>query len=120
MDLIEQQASDGTIEVAIEGELDLSTAPKLREWLLRSIEIEKRRVTQLDFDRCTFVDSAAIGVLVEAAGRLDEQVQTLRIINLRDQPERIFELTGIGPVAGLERIGPGRAAMAGDGQGPAA
>ena len=102
MDLIDQHLGDGTIEVAVEGELDLATAPQLRDWLLRSIELEKRSVTQIDFARCTFIDSTILGAIVEAAHLLEDKLQTLRITNLGGQPKQLIELTGVDCVVGLE------------------
>ena len=93
MQLNWRQTDDGAVVIDVEGELDLVTAPQLRELLVEAIEGDSRAVTTLDLAKCTFVDSTVIGVIVEAGRLLDRRVQRLRIANLRDQPKRLFELT---------------------------
>jgi anti-anti-sigma factor len=93
MDLNWRQTEDGGVVIAVDGELDLSNATELREILTRAIERDGRRLTTIDFDKCTFVDSTAIGVVVEAGHLLDRSEQELRVANLRDQPKHVFELT---------------------------
>jgi anti-sigma B factor antagonist len=93
MELNWRQTDDGAVVIAVDGELDLLTAPELRELLLRAIQGDARTVTTIDLAKCTFVDSTVIGVIVEAGHLLDERLQQLRITNLRDQPKQVFDLT---------------------------
>jgi anti-sigma B factor antagonist len=93
MELDWRQTEDGSVVIAVDGELDLLTAPQLRELLVRAIERDSPSVTTVDLARCTFVDSTVIGVIVEAGQLLDQKVQRLRIANLREQPKQVFELT---------------------------
>ena len=60
---------DGTIIVRLAGELDLYNAPVVRESLLAAIESEPDRLV-IDLGDVTFVDSTALGVLLEARARL--------------------------------------------------
>jgi anti-sigma B factor antagonist len=93
MELNWRQTEHGAVTIDVDGELDLLTAPELRQMLVRAIERDGRNVTTIDLAKCTFVDSTVIGVIVEAGHLLDEKVQRLRIANLRDQPKQVFELT---------------------------
>jgi anti-anti-sigma factor len=93
MELNWRQTEDGAVVIAVDGELDLLTAPELRELLARAIERDERTLTTIDFAGCTFLDSTAIGVIVEAGQLLDKDVQQLRVANLRDQPKQVFDLT---------------------------
>jgi anti-sigma B factor antagonist len=93
MELNWRQSEDGAVEIAIDGELDLLTAPQLRELLARAIARDQHSLTTIDFAGCTFLDSTGIGVIVEAGQLLDQQVQQLRVANLRDQPKQVFDLT---------------------------
>jgi anti-sigma B factor antagonist len=57
--------------VTVAGELDLSTAPRLRE-ALRLVEAEmggSARPVELDFSGVTFIDSTALGIIVAAHSR---------------------------------------------------
>jgi anti-sigma B factor antagonist len=93
MELNWRQMEDGAVVIAVDGELDLMTAPQLRELLVRAIERDSPSVTTLDLEKCTFIDTTVIGVIVEAGQLLDRKVQRLRIANLREQPKQVFELT---------------------------
>jgi anti-anti-sigma factor len=95
MKLERGQRNGGGVVIAIHGELDLSTTYELRAELLRAIKQESRAVTTIDLEHCTFVDSTALGVIVQAGRMLDGAGQELRIANLRDQPKQVFELTSI-------------------------
>ncbi len=56
---------DGTAEVVASGEIDLATAPILRETLQGL-----HGVVTVDLSRVTFLDSSAIGVLIGQRNRL--------------------------------------------------
>jgi anti-sigma B factor antagonist len=91
--LSEKRREDGDIEISIEGELDLSTAPLLREAIFRALDADGDDVTWLDFERCTFIDSTGLRVIIEGARHASETSRQLGILNLREQPRRLFELT---------------------------
>lgn len=93
MELTEQRLEDGAVAIAIAGELDIDSTPRLRERLLRSIVVDGRQVTTLDLERCTFIDSIGLCAIVEAGHLLDRNLQQLRIANLRGQPKELFTLT---------------------------
>jgi anti-sigma B factor antagonist len=92
MELTEARTSEGTF-ISIDGELDAATAPQLRERLVNAVEADNGRITTIDLAGCTFIDSTGLGVIIEAGHLLDEQLEVLRIVNLRDQPKQLFELT---------------------------
>jgi anti-anti-sigma factor len=105
MDLNWRQTDDGGVVIAVDGELDLLTAPQLKELLVRAIERTPSAPTTIDFAHCTFVDSTVIGVIVEAGHLLDQRLSTqLRIANLRDQPKQVFDLTLVDRAPFLEII----------------
>lgn len=61
---------DGATVVALAGELDLYNAHEVREALLTSIDESPDRVV-VDLAGVTFIDSTALGVLIEARTRLE-------------------------------------------------
>ena len=93
MELTERQTSNGGTFIAIDGELDAASAPRLRELIVRAVETDGRRVTTIDFAGCTFIDSTGLEVIIEGGRLLDEQLEKLHIVNVRDQPKQLFELT---------------------------
>lgn len=96
MELIEFQATSerlegGAVLVSVRGELDLYTVPQL-ERALRDADGAGPVVIELS--ECTFIDSTALGVLVEASRRSDGKAP-LSIVASSPQIQRPFELTGL-------------------------
>jgi anti-sigma B factor antagonist len=91
---------DGVAVLALRGEIDISTAPRLREAVQHAIESGVPIV--LDMAEVTFMDSSGISTLVETAGvsrGLSSRVQIQRPSN---QVRRILSLTGLADVFQLE------------------
>ena len=96
MSVVEFQARserlrDGTRIVAVAGELDLYTAPELEQALLA---IDGARAV-VDLSECTFIDSTALALLVEANSRLGYPQARLSIVAAAAEIRRPFELTGL-------------------------
>jgi anti-sigma B factor antagonist len=66
------ESRDGATIVALGGELDLYNAHEVREALLSSIAESPERVV-VDLTDVTFIDSTALGVLIEARTRLENR-----------------------------------------------
>jgi anti-sigma B factor antagonist len=86
------EREDGAIQLGVEGELDLSTAPQLREELLDAIG---DRGVWVDLAKCSFMDSTGLRVIIEGARRAAERNVQLGIIGLREQPKQLFEITSL-------------------------
>jgi anti-sigma B factor antagonist len=61
---------EGSIVVRLAGELDLYNAPMIREALFAALESHPERLV-IDLGEVAFVDSTALGVLLEARARLE-------------------------------------------------
>jgi anti-sigma B factor antagonist len=59
----------GAIVIHLVGELDLYNAPELREALLKLCEEQPERLV-VDLEEVDFIDSTALGVLIEVRTRL--------------------------------------------------
>jgi anti-sigma B factor antagonist len=79
--------------VAIEGELDLSTAPRLKRMLLDALRSGRGRLV-VDLSRASFMDSTALGVLVGVRRAL-QAGERLAIVCPRGDILQVFELTGM-------------------------
>jgi len=88
-----QELDENTNVVSVEGELDLSTAPRLKWMLLDSLQ-EGRNGLVVDLSRTTFMDSTALGVLVVVNRRLDPGAR-LAIACPQENVLKIFELSGM-------------------------
>jgi anti-sigma B factor antagonist len=85
---------EGRSVVAVIGELDLATAPELRERLALLSQEGKTHVT-LDLSRMDFVDSTGLSVFVMASHRAEAEGGSMVILNPSSPVMRIFEITGL-------------------------
>jgi anti-anti-sigma factor len=93
MDVRRTTREDGTIELGVEGELDLETAPVLRDALLAAIKEDGG--VWVNFANCSFMDSTGLRVIIEGARMVGEGQAKLGISGLREQPKQLFEITNL-------------------------
>ncbi len=95
---ITEQPIDGERHVlAVRGEIDLFTAPELKQVLAESIEGGRVRII-VDLTDTTFLDSTALGVLIGAVKRLRSRDGALAIVNIDENIAKTFEITGLDQV----------------------
>jgi len=85
---------DGETVVAATGELDVNTAPELRERLSGLISAGSTSIL-LELSGVTFVDSTALSVLVSALKRLRQADGDLQLSSPSPSVRRVFEITGL-------------------------
>lgn len=78
--------------VEIEGQLIVSNRQELKQRVIDEAEAGARKVV-IDFERTGYIDSAGLGVLVSLAKRLRELGGDIRLANLNDDLQTLFELT---------------------------
>lgn len=78
--------------VEIEGQLIVSNRQELKQRVLDEAEAGGRKFL-VDFSRTGYIDSAGLGVLVSLAKRLRELGGDLRLANLNEDLQTLFELT---------------------------
>ena len=76
----------------VEGEIDLHTCPLLRAALARLMEAGHTRIL-MDMSEVPYVDSAALGVLVDTQRRLKERSGDLYLGAVSSFVMRAFEIT---------------------------
>jgi anti-sigma B factor antagonist len=88
--------ADHTV-LEIRGEIDVYTAPRLREHLL---ELAGSGVSRLivDLSRVEFLDSTGLGVLVGANRRLQASGGMLTLVCPHEKLLKIFRITGLDSV----------------------
>jgi anti-sigma B factor antagonist len=89
---VEIDAVTHVVDVA--GEVDLYSAPELKEHVLSAIDSGKTRIV-VDLSKTTFIDSTTLGVLVGARKRLREQDGALAVVCVDDDKLALFEMTGL-------------------------
>jgi anti-sigma B factor antagonist len=84
---------DGVVVVAVEGEVDLCAAPELEESLNRVAASHPSSIV-VDLDRVSFMDSAAVHVLLQFS--LSRAYRSrLTFTHGSRQVRRLFEVTGV-------------------------
>jgi anti-sigma B factor antagonist len=78
--------------VAIEGNLEMGNRQQLKQLLLDELARGQKHVV-IDLVRCPYIDSAGLGVLVAISKRVKEGGGTMRITNLNEDLQTLFELT---------------------------
>jgi anti-anti-sigma factor len=91
--LTEKDLDSGCREIHLEGELDLAVADRLSEALERAASEGDRVVIGLE--RCTFIDSTGIAIIVKAHRELAQQGRALTVYGASDQVLRILSITGL-------------------------
>jgi len=91
------EGTEGWRIVRVGGEVDLFTAPKLKEGIL---DLLNGGVTKLvvDLEKVDFMDSTGLGVLVGALRRLKERDGTLSLVCPQGPVLRVLEVTGLSKV----------------------
>lgn len=83
----------GYRDVQVEGELDLAVAAQLDE-VLTAAAAECSRVI-VGLDRCDFIDSSGIAVILRAHNRMQEEGSQLAVYAPSDQVLRVLSMTGL-------------------------
>jgi anti-sigma B factor antagonist len=91
---IEERSGGDFPVVAVAGEIDVATAPQLRE-CLHQVIAQGQSTVVLDLLDVTFLDSTALGVLVGALKRCRELGGELHIVVTDARIMKIFEITGL-------------------------
>jgi anti-sigma B factor antagonist len=80
--------------IAVSGELDVSTGPALRDSLAAVVGDGAREVV-VDLLRLAFVDSVALGVLVEASKRMAQRGGRVVLVSDDRRMARVIQITGL-------------------------
>ena len=91
---VEQHNHGSAAVVAVSGELDLRTSPRLEEQLTRAFDAGAELVI-LDLRQIEFMDSTGLRVLLTAHQRAHETGRRFALVRGADQVERVLTLTGV-------------------------
>jgi anti-sigma B factor antagonist len=92
-DVAVRRDRDGAV-VTVSGEIDVYSAPQLRQALVDVISTDARDVT-VDLDGVSFMDSSGLGVLVGAWKRVRATDGSLRLVCSRELILKTFRITGL-------------------------
>jgi len=82
------------VVVAVRGEVDIATAPKLREKLVELASQGAQQVV-VDLEGVEFLDSTGLGVLIGGMKRLRGLDGDLSLVCTQPRILKVFEITGL-------------------------
>ena len=95
MDLgLDVQERDGFAVLAVSGEVDVATVPRLREQLHGLVAQGSNQII-VNLDAVDFLDSTGLGVLVGGLKRVRAHEGSLRLVCTQERILKIFRITGL-------------------------
>lgn len=79
------------------GEIDVATAPRLREQLIRLVNDQKYRIV-VSLEGVDFIDSTGLGVLIGALKRVRTHDGDLVLVCTEPRIAKVFAITGLNQV----------------------
>lgn len=95
--LNEYSAAPGRTVVEVNGEIDVYTAPRLREALISLVDAGSYRLI-IDMEGVEFLDSTGLGVLVGGLKRVRAHDGGIDLVCTQGKILRIFRITGLSKV----------------------
>jgi anti-sigma B factor antagonist len=93
-------AKDGIEVIDVQGEIDMFTAPRLRELLIDLVGKGHYQLV-VSLDKVGFLDSTGLGVLVGGLRRVRAHDGSLDLVCTQQRILKIFRITGLTEVFGI-------------------
>jgi anti-sigma B factor antagonist len=97
---LDHHSKDGIEVVDVEGEIDVYTAPRLRELLIELVNIGHYQLV-VNMEKVEFLDSTGLGVLVGGLKRVRAHDGSLDLVCTQERILKIFRITGLTKVFGI-------------------
>jgi anti-sigma B factor antagonist len=94
---VETGTKNGTSVVTLRGEIDVYTAPRLRQTLIDLVDGGATDIV-VDMEKVDFLDSTGLGVLVGGLKRVKDRDGSLKLVANQDRILKIFDITGLARV----------------------
>jgi anti-sigma B factor antagonist len=91
---VTSSAEGNTVTLTLVGELDLASAPRLRDAFAEAVQ-HKPETVRVDLAGLTFLDSSGISVLVQAQQDLQERSSSFVLHRVGDRTARVLEIAGL-------------------------
>ena len=92
---------NGFWDVSLQGELDVSTADKLKEHLHKK---EKKKILdmKINLENLDYIDSTGLGAMIGVLKKLKTDNKEIYIINPKSNVKKIFTITGLDKIFKVE------------------
>jgi anti-sigma B factor antagonist len=94
---LETRQENGRTIIEVGGEIDVYTAPKLRECITGLVD-EGQTDLVIDLEKVEFMDSTGLGVLVGGLKRVRTHEGSLELVCTQERLLKIFRITGLAKV----------------------
>jgi len=91
---VDEANVDGFPVLALVGELNINTAPDLRDLLVKHVKAKQPRLI-LDLSGLSFMDTSGLATLIEAHLTSEKQAGMLVLFGLQAQILEVFEVTRV-------------------------
>jgi anti-anti-sigma factor len=81
--------------VQLTGELDITAREEMRAALLEAVPVAGPEGVVIDFAEATFLDSEAMGALIEGLNAGREAGVPMRVVNAHGLVHRVLEVSGV-------------------------
>ena len=95
---------EGTLTVALTGEIDHHCAKSYIQSITAKIEAYSPQICVLDFQEVTFTDSSGIAVVINALRNMSKIGGTLSLSGLNQQPMKVFRASGIDKLVSTKEV----------------
>ena len=96
---ITKNMNGSSLNVALEGRLDTSTAPELEQALKESLDSATELT--LDFSKLDYISSAGLRVLLSAHKAMSKK-NGMRVKNVNEIVNEVFDVTGFADILTIE------------------
>lgn len=97
---LDTRLEEGWTVIAVNGELDVATAPRLRQEAIKALGASPSHLA-LDLSECSFIDSTGLGVIVGILKRIRGSEGDLVIVGAPPQVTKVFDITRVSSIVTL-------------------
>ncbi len=88
-------------DINLDGELDVSTADKLKEYLHKLADQQVLDM-KINLSNLDYIDSTGLGVMIGVLKKLRSEEKEIYIINPKNNVKKIFTITGLDKIFKVE------------------
>lgn len=89
---IKMEEKEGVVVCRVKSDVDINSSPDVRDYFER-LTREKKEKILIDFETVDYVDSSGLATFVEILKNMRAYGGKLKIINLTDKVQGLFEIT---------------------------
>ena len=94
-------ADDGTVTVAVQGEIDFSNADEVGQGIRAAVADWSPQVVHVDLRDASFIDSTGLGALIEGYRAASDRGVQFVVVNPSETFRRVLAVTGLSDFFGL-------------------